>query len=316
MAPGGYRPSVSTIILERIGQLPVLPELQAALVHLVEQDWSRDASLHAQNQRLEEVLMAVYQGLGGGDPVHVRPFILAWHTLRAALLHLDHLQDDDRELDRLFEPAASVSQRYNLILAYYQLALTMLDDLDASQIAPHRFRLVLRFWNERLLQAASGQQRDLGGLQQTDQMQVVLDHYEQAMKAKAGSIYAIGFGGTALLATDDNVSIEALTRIGEAFGTLLQFSDDVLDAADQSEPGLTLPSAYRTAHTASKIRLPPHSLQLYASFIYQSYMEQIRKLVAPLPPSVQEGLLSAFRHTFAQDTGAANGRDPATEAPL
>ncbi len=289
---------VSAAILQRIAQLPVLPELRAVLVDLVERDWNTETSAIQNGDSLQTVLMLVYQELGGADPVHLQPLLLAWHTLRAAILRLDHIQDDDPEVTASFGGATSMAERYNLTLTYYLLATAMLDDLNEQYIPALRIRRLLRMWNESLLRAASGQQRDLANQRLCDQPQAALEYYEQAIRAKAGSIYSIGFGGVAALATDDQAALQALPLVGELYGTLLQLNDDLLDAAIQVAPALTLPHVYQSARAASGIALPPHTAHHFARLIFRTYFEHVSTIVAWLPVAAQEAILSIFRQSF------------------
>src|SRR5215210_5448208 len=103
---------MASAILRRIDELPVLPELRAALGKLVEQDWDAEAPAVQEYDTLQAALMRIYQELGGGDPVHIQPLLLAWYTLRGAVLRLDHLQDDDPEAALSFGSATSRGQRY------------------------------------------------------------------------------------------------------------------------------------------------------------------------------------------------------------
>src|SRR3712207_2241028 len=100
---------MSSVILQRIAQLPVLPELRAALGKLVEQDWDAGAPAIQEHDTLQAALLRICQELGG-DPVHVQPLLLAWYTLRGAILRLDHLQDDDPDWVISFGSATSIGQ--------------------------------------------------------------------------------------------------------------------------------------------------------------------------------------------------------------
>ena len=47
--------------------------------------------------------------------------------------------------------------------------------------------------------------------------------------------------GLATLLTDDLTLVDALTQVGEIYGTLVQYADDLRDAVDQPNAALTLP---------------------------------------------------------------------------
>ncbi len=159
----------------------------------------------------------------------------------------------------------------------------------------HRLR---QLWGHSLLEAASGQHRDLAAQWPCSSPQQVLEFYEDAVRAKAGSIYRIGFGGTAVLATDCQHMVDVFCRVGEAYGVLLQLNDDLLDASTESKPALTLSQAYRTACQTSGLELPPHAVHAYAQQIHQSYFEYVRRLVMTLPQPVQRVVLPLFHQAF------------------
>jgi len=290
---------MSSAILQRIAQLPVLPELRAALEKFVEQDWGVEAPGTGERDTLQAALMLIYRELSGGDSVHVQPLLLAWYTLRGAIFRLDHLQDDDPDLDVSFGSATPIGQRYNLVLTYYLLATAVLDDLDAQYVPSARIRRLMRLWNDSLLRAGSGQQRDLATTRWSHQQpQELLEHYEHAMRAKAGSIYSLAFGGVATLATDDESTIQILSLVGELYGTLLQFDDDMLDEVMQATPALTLPHVYQSAQMASGVPLPPHSVRHYARFIRHAYFEHVKTIIEPLPEASRKAIVSIFRQDF------------------
>jgi len=292
---------MSNVLFQRLSQASVLPELRAALVHLVEHDWSRESSAAQEHGTLYAALASIFGMLGGGEQKALEPFLIAWYTLRAAVLRLDHLQDADIDLTDDFKTDATHAQHYNHILASYVLATAMLDEIDNQLIASARIHRLRRLWNDSLLEAASGQERDLTAQWSYSSPQEVLEFYEQAIRAKAGSIYRIGFGGVAVLATDNQPTIDALCRIGEVFGTLLQLNDDLLDAAVEDEPALSLSQAYRTACEASGLELPTHGVHAYARHVYRSYLEYVRRLVMTLPLATQHVVLSLFHQAFGSD---------------
>lgn len=294
-------------ILQRISSIPMLPELRAALEQIVEQDWQRGFFATQDDAGLVSSLEFIFQSLSNGDDIrHAQPFLLGWHTLRSTILRLDHIQDDDPEDIHSFNRTLSKSQQYNLVLACYVLAMSMLDDLDEQFIPASRIRRVVRIWNDALLRAASGQQRDLAQSCSGTSPSALLEYYDEAMRAKAGSIYNLGFGGIAVLATDDQQAIGALCLIGEIYGTLLQLSDDIYDASRQDVSALTLAQVYKKAVTSTGLTLPDHSIHLYGQRIYYSYLEQIRRIVSILPHDLQSMLLDLFRRSFPLLSGSSS----------
>lgn len=148
-----------------------------------------------------------------------------------------------------------------------------------------------------MLRMAGGQQRDLA-MSNADGMDAPLDHYQQLAQAKTGAAYALAFGGTAILLSDDPRLIESLTVIGELYGTLIQYSDDLLDAAAQPNPTPTLPEALslaRPAHVSGQMGYTPAS---FGAYLYRIYYQQAALLLAGLQSDMQAGILGLFAQTF------------------
>ena len=112
----------------------------------------------------------------------------------------------------------------------------------------------------------------------------------------------MGFGGVAALASDDAQIVGVVSTIGQIYGTLLQFSDDFLDASGQLNPWLTLPEVYRRAAVASGMKGQPEYLSHYWDYVLRSYMEQVEQMVKALPDTVQSALLELFHNTFDVQT--------------
>lgn len=283
-------------ILERIPQ-QVLPESRAALAFFLEQDRGAKGIVQERLQAEAAALEAMYSAFGGKTG-GLQAFLSAWLMMQAAFFRLDHLQDNDISNLAPYNDRASVGEQYNLVFTYYVLAASLLDDLDEVLIPAKRIRLLIRMWNDSVLWVASGQQRDLARTGPRAQVDAVLEHYQETIEAKAGAVYALGFGGTGTLATDDQESITALSLVGRIYGTLLQFSDDFLDAAAQTDQALALPQVYSNATKASGLALPSHDLQQYWNHLYWSYFGEVQAALATLPTEVQRVILKLFRNTF------------------
>jgi geranylgeranyl pyrophosphate synthase len=93
--------------------------------------------------------------------------------------------------------------------------------LSPDHIPANRILRLRELWTETMLRMASGQQRDLTA--SGDACDSPLDTYQQLAQAKTGATFALAFGGTAILLTDETRTIDALILIGEIYGTLLQY---------------------------------------------------------------------------------------------
>jgi hypothetical protein len=180
---------------------------------------------------------------------------------------------------------------------HYVLATGLLDMLSAEVIPVQRILRLRQFWTDTMLRMAGGQQRNLTA-RTTDRTDEPLDHYQQLAQAKTGAAFALAFGGTAILLSDDRRLTEALTVIGELYGTLIQYSDDLLDAATQPNPTLTLPEALRLARPAHVSDQAGYTPASFGDYLYRIYYEQAALTLTGLQSDVQAGILNLFAQTF------------------
>jgi hypothetical protein len=275
----------------RLQPVALVPEFESALRRLAEHDDSRPS----QNPQWGLVIPTIQRLLGGTDEA-IAPFLAAWSLMYAVIVRLDHLQDGDLVDDPL--PTANRPEaQYNLIFGYYVLATGVLDLLSPDQVPAERILRLRRLWTDMLLRMAGGQQRDLiardaVGIEQP------LDYYQQIAQAKTGATFALAFGGTAALLTDDPRTIDALTLIGEIYGTLLQYRDDLLDALTQPNPTLTLPEALTTARPVHLADRTGHTPAAFWAYLYRVYHEQVGQALVGLPAELQQGLRDLFARTF------------------
>ena len=285
------------LVAERLETVAVLPNMRAALVTLVTQDW---AAAEGDQPRPHAPIATVYELLGGTDISSIQTFVAAWAALRAALVRLDHLQDGDPE-ELPLPNVTCVGAQYNIVFAYYVLATALLDDLDEQTIPASRLLRLRRLWADCMLRAASGQQCDLAEADGAERQGLeALDHYQQAAQSKSGAVFALAFAGAAILATDDEATIAACYFAGEVYGTLIQFCDDLSDAATQSNPALTLPQAYITALSTHTTHIPQHTLHPYWQHIYSAYLTRVEQALAVTPVPVQAAIRGLFITAFEQ----------------
>jgi hypothetical protein len=228
-----------------------------------------------------------------GDEALVQAFGAAWTVMYVAICRLDHLQDGDPMADPL--PGAAGAQ-YNLVFALYVLAESLLDDLAALVPAARLLRL-RRFWSDTLLRMADGQQRDLelAGVAPDD---FTLDDYQRIAQAKTGATFALAFGGLALLLSDDETTIAALTYAGEVYGTLIQYGDDLHDAPSQPNPTLTLPLLLR-AHPQLGVEADPDRiLATFWAHLVASYVQAVQQVLAEQPERIRQQLDVLFGRVF------------------
>lgn len=276
-------------IEERLAASGVLPEFQAALLHMLDID---AIAKSPSSRKTHEFFGQMYLSLGGTNNKALQSFLSAWHVLMTAILRLDHLQDLD-PIELPLPSHASVGAQYNLVIGYYTLAWALLDEFGLD-VSPQRIQRVRQLWGNLLLRASSGQQRDL---MPTNNTANVLDVYQEVVRAKAGAFYALAFGSIAALAVDDPIVIKAFVEAGEIFGMLEQLNDDLVDAKDQTTE-YTLLRAYQIAVQHAPTDLPPFHLRSYWQYICRNYFEYLQHVIMPLSENSQLLINNMFRSVF------------------
>jgi hypothetical protein len=277
--------------LTRLADAGVSPSLQSTLHTLVEQDDTGG------RHNWGHVIPAVAAALDAQEPASIQPFAAAWGLLNAALRRLDHVQDGDAS-DTPLLASLPVGAQYNVLLTYYLLATTLLDDLDNGSIPPSRQLRLRRLWADCLLRVADGQQADLESPHTVDAGLNDLDRYQRLVQAKTGALFALAFGGTATLLSDDPRLIATLFDVGEVFGMLVQYGDDVVDAALQVNPALTLPRAYHVGQTVQQAVAILPDARTFRHFVYTEYLAQVQHALTDLPVPTQTTICHLFTSTF------------------
>ncbi|NJM08752.1 hypothetical protein HC891_25020 [Candidatus Gracilibacteria bacterium] len=204
--------------------------------------------------------------------------------------------------------------QYNLALAMYVLANSLLDEL-ASHVPASRLIRLYRLWNDLVLRMAHGQQRDLqlgatalsGGADD-------LDAYQQIAQAKTGATFALAFGGTAILLTDDAATIATLTAVGESYGTLIQYGDDLRDAAQQPTHAATLPAVLRRLpHFADSSQQHLHA---FWSYVLTTSVAAVQERLAEHPARMQTHIGALFAQVFEIPTRPPQGPPTASPRPF
>lgn len=234
------------------------------------------------------------------EPSSIAPFVEAWRQLYVVTLVLDHVQDGDPLGDPQLE-ALPPPLQYHLAFSVYVAAQHALAHLDPSAIPAARITRLQRFWTASVAQIASGQYLDLtttsAAIEATDQSP--LDRYEQLALQKTGATFALAFGGAALLTTDDEAQIAALTSAGSIYGMLLQYHDDLLDQElQEGQPEtMTLTRALLAAHP-SLAAYGPHAALAFWRSIYAAYTQALTPVLEPLPAMTRTIYMDLLRQSF------------------
>ncbi len=289
-------------IAQRLNNVPLVPQVRGALLRMVDQDHRTSRC----EPHWSSLISHIDQLLRDGDTTNIEPFAVAWATLYAVLRRLDHLEDSD-PVQPPMPSTSSVAASYNLVFTYYLVATSLLDDLSTDVLPARRILRLRRMWTDLLLSAACGQQRDLELNEPEETNLAMLDRYQEIAKAKTGAIFALAFGGTATLATDDPVLISTLTFAGEVYGLLLQYSDDLLDESLDRNKIFTLPAAYSTARAGFGTGPVSGELRAFWQYIYTIYVNRVEAALAPLAPPVRSGIRQLFTTAFERRPDVRHG---------
>jgi hypothetical protein len=231
----------------------------------------------------------------------LEPFRSAWTLMYASIGRLDSLQDGDPI--EVPPQLASLGAHYNLVFASYLVATSLLDDV-AEEVPDARLRRLQRWWNDSMLRMADGQQHDLTSADESRSFDT-LAVYQQIAQAKTGATYALAFGGLAMLLTDDEALVDGLAQVGEIFGTLLQYTDDLSDAISQPNTALTLPELLQFLPLDSA-RQPEQIAAAFCSYLYPIYLRAALDALGDYP-ALHDQVTALFAAVFIASNSAATG---------
>lgn len=263
------------------------------------------------------VMEAIVDGLKGSR-LAVEPFTMAWEGLFTLTTLLDHLQDGD-ELSPLWFAQLPQPQQYQLIFGAYAIRQRAVTG-PYRHVPAHRVARLQQLWSSCVEYIAEGQYRDLTETvaATVEAGQSTLDVYEAIIELKAGTLFELGFGGVAMLCTDDEAQVDAARGAGKLFGMLLQYGDDLLDSSDQQrqQSTITLQRALEGFHLEGGHE---SSTQLMWAFIYTTYVRSLTSVIAPLPEAVQQAIQGLVSETFgvppAPIAEAVKGRGESSHEP-
>lgn len=277
--------SWSNTIIRQLQDVDGHPSLITPLAGLIQ----RDLVTLERGSHWGWVIPQVQQALGDPDDL-AGPFRVAWGLMYSVSRRLDQIQDQDPTDDPL--PGSTASAHYTLVLAYYVLSHSLLSQLNSVAIPPTRILRLQQFWSDLMLRTASGQYADLIS-SEPSLLEQSADNYQRIIHAKTGSAFALAFAGVGALLRDDDAQIQALLAIGDFFGALIQYGDDIVDQDEQPNTSLTLPRLL-----ASK----PHStgapLSQLAASIYSAHQERLAELLQAFPTLISQALLAIFTRAF------------------
>ena len=271
----------------RIADLPLAEDMRQFLLQVVGLDYvalSKHRAITTITPLIQHGLMCT------NDSIDV--FFSSWLLMYASTRRLDHLQDNDPS-DKLPLVVPTIGGQYNIVFGIYILAKSILDDIatvDASRV----LRLH-RLWNDCLIRMAVGQQQDLM-FGDNNEKKPSFEEYQNIVLNKAGAMFALIFGGIATLLVDDQDIVNALVVLGEIYGTIIQYSDDVFDASSQSTSIVTLPQVLRQLNMTSISADKAPSA--FWSYLYPIYRDAANLALTNTPVHLQEAMRNLFAYVF------------------
>jgi hypothetical protein len=238
----------------------------------------------------------LYTLLGGTDEPVLNVFVIAWAAYQRTLAHLDDLSDDvvRREADGAVTTASSVRLLHDLFAATGQL-----DALQATSIPAHRLLRLHHLWNESALGIVSSKQPSATGFGAAGDEPLPRERYTELVKADQGAVYACAWGGSALLATENEELVAPCRALGEAYGTLLQVKNDL--AAPPRHPDGDR-AATRTGMVGDR---DPHHRRPRPGLVLSWYprilvttLSHVEQAAGTLPPPLQAWVFDVFGTTF------------------
>lgn len=205
----------------------------------------------AEDERTTELYAMVRYHLGldrdGSRGKRIRPLLglLAYRSIAgehqralpgAAAVELGHnfslVHDDieDRDVERRHRPALwtvyGVAQAINTGDTLFTLSRIALYRLRDEGFSDSRVLALMRLYDETCLALSEGQFIDIWTAEHDAAMSV--DHYFDMIGRKTAALIAASVQAGAMLATDDEMVIDAYRRFGWALGLAFQLNDDLL----------------------------------------------------------------------------------------
>jgi hypothetical protein len=88
--------------------------------------------------------------------------------------------------------------------------------------------------------------------------------------------------------------------VGTIYGMLVQYSDDIADAASQPNATLTLPRVYEESQEYHRDDISFPSVGAFWYFVYRNYLARVKQVLTVLPAAAQSTIIKLFTSTFEQ----------------
>ena len=204
-----------------------------------------------------------------------------------SLVH-DDIEDGDRE--RRHRPTLwalwGIPLAINAGDALFALSRLALYRLLEADVSEHRVLRLMRVYDETCLALCEGQFLDISFERRTD---VTVDEYLEMIGKKTAALLGASARAGAILATDDEPTIEAFGHFGFAVGIAFQMADDV--------KGTFWTSAASGKSVAGDVRHRKKTLPLVWALEHATGddLARLREIYAPPPPPTDGALGSGER---------------------
>lgn len=211
----------------------------------------------------------------------------AWHMMYGMIIRLDDIQDN-QPIAPPFPNDIDLSTQYNILFSQYLIAESILDDLISNNLSIYRYVKIRRLWSDMMIRMSSGQYCDICSKNQPIEQDIAIK-YQQIAQSKTGATYALAFGSIGIILFEDKSIYESLAVIGEIYGTLIQYGDDINDYESDMDKSVSFVDIVKKSESS-----PIHMYK----YIYSIYYEHVELNMINFPDQLKNSIKGLFVKTF------------------
>jgi hypothetical protein len=211
----------------------------------------------------------------------------AWHMMYGMIIRLDDIQDN-QPIYPPFPSGIDLSTQYNILFSQYLVAESILDDLIKNNLSVYRYIKIRRFWSDMMIRMSSGQYCDIRSKNQPI-LQDIAINYQKIAQSKTGATYSLAFGSIGLILFEDKKIYENLAVIGEIYGTLIQYGDDINDYESDTDKSVSFVDVVKNSEI--------NAIHMY-NYIYSIYYKHVELNMINFPEELKNSIRSLFAKTF------------------
>ncbi len=271
-------------MLQRLDSISIDSNLKKNLYDIYMSD-----SLRFIKRTTLNVIYEIASSLGYYDSYkeHIDIITNAWHMMYGMIIRLDDIQDN-QPISTPFPSDVNLSTQYNILFSHYLIAESILDELIIYDMPINRYIKIRRFWSDMMIRMSSGQYCDVCSKNHTIDKDIAIK-YQKIAQSKTGATYALAFGSTGLALFDDKSIYEGLVVIGEIYGTLIQYGDDINDY----EVDMNKSTSFVDIVRESEIE----TLSMY-NYVYSIYYDHVELNMKDFPEQIKIVIREIFKKTF------------------